>query len=71
MIMCSRILRQWGVNDSFNDATAWMDHEITLESLWIVCACHECKKKLKTQHMERNTCAQMHTMCNNCVGTLL
>ena len=56
MTMCSRILKRWDVNDVFNDATAWMDCEMTCdltESMWIVSPCHECKKKA-----EKNTKTQ-------------
>ena len=51
MIMCSRNLWHWNVNDSFNDATAWMDNEeMCME---IVSACDTCKRKLRTSHGDK------------------
>ena len=74
MTMCSRILKHWDVNDVFNDATAWMDCEMTCdltESMWIVSPCHECKKKLgKTQrHKQMRAGAQKRR--NKCAETKL
>ena len=31
MIICSRILTHWDVNTLFNDATAWMDNEMSCD----------------------------------------
>ena len=31
MTMCSRFLRHWYVNNFFNDATAWMDNEMSCD----------------------------------------
>ena len=72
MIICFRRLRHWDVNNLFNDATAWMDDEmscdLTRDLMWIVSACHECKKNC-AQHKETNKCTQVHKMRNKCVGT--
>ena len=64
IIICSRILRHWNVNNLFNDATACMDNEMScyltrdlmarLSRCGIVSACHECKKKLKLRTRRDN-----------------
>ena len=62
MTMCSRILKHWDVNDVFNDAIAWMDHEMTFdltESMWIVSTCFEWKKKLRKTQGDK----QMRARC--------
>ena len=80
MTMRSRFLRHWYVNDMFNDAIAWMDNEMrsgndlrldgTLESMWIVSACHVQEEKTEN-NTRTNTYAQVHRMRINCVGTVL
>ena len=67
MTLCSRILSQWDINDLFNDATG-MDGERnvlpsdlrldgTLESMWIVSACHTYKKKLRPSQGDKKLCS--------------
>ena len=63
-----------GVNELFNEATACADLSLdrTLESVWIVSACHECQKKLRTTHGDKQIlCAEAHKMRNNFVRTVL
>ena len=76
MIMRSRILRHWDVNDLFNDATAWMDNEMTCDLTGdlmarLVDVDRQCMPRVQEETENNKQIRASAQEMHNCVGTVL